>query len=50
MTWTSCRAAGYRNRHKPPMFFRLNLEPKKTALFQDLPVKSAQAAKKRRLV
>ena len=43
------RAAGFRNRQSAPMFLRLKYEPKKTALFHILPVKSAQATKMRRL-
>ncbi len=43
------RAAGCRNRQSAPMFLRLKYEPKKTTLFHILPVKSAQAAKMRRL-
>jgi hypothetical protein len=42
-------AAGYRDQQKPLMLFRLEFEPKKTASFQILPVKSARAAKNRRL-
>jgi uncharacterized protein YigA (DUF484 family) len=38
-------AAGSRDQHKPLMLLHLDLEPKKTALFLNLPVESARAAK-----
>jgi hypothetical protein len=41
-------AAGCRDQHRPLMLFRLDFEPEKIAPFQNLPVESAYAAKKRR--
>ncbi|QFQ92090.1 hypothetical protein [Lacticaseibacillus manihotivorans] len=41
-------AAGSRDQQKSLMLFCLDFEPKKTTLFQNLPVESAHAAKTRR--
>ena len=49
VNWTSFRAAGFRDQQKPLMLLHLKIEPEKSAPFQFLPEKSAQAVKVRRL-